>query len=152
MTLRAPCKFLSLAGVLCAMLAGCQDTPGEISRDSKPFDGIAEDVSIDVGGTEPFWALKITPFETGYEARYSAPELLEGATFPVSRFAGNNGLSFSGNWDGAPVTLALTPGDCSDHMSDRIFPYTATLQLDEVTLLGCAHTDSEPFREGEFTP
>ena len=133
-------------------LAGCNETPGEISRDSEPFDGIAETATIDVGGTEPFWALKISPDSGGYLAKYSSPELPEGETFAVSRFAGNNGLGFSGEWAGAPVILALTPGECSDGMSDRTYPYTATLQLDEVTLFGCAHTDAEPFTEGENIP
>ena len=134
------------------LLPGCSETPGEISRDSTPFDAVADDAVISVGGTEPFWALVVTPADDGYEARYSSPELPEGETFPVSRFAGNNGLGFSGEWAGAPVVLALTPGECSDQMSDRTYPYTATLQLDEVTLFGCGHTDQEPFTEGETVP
>jgi len=135
-----------------ALLAGCSETPGEISRDSQPFDGIDEAEVIDVGGTEPFWALTIIPYGDGYQAKYSTPELIDGETFSLTRFAGNNGLGFSGDWAGAPVTLALTPGECSDQMSDRTYPYTATLQLDEVTLFGCAHTDAQPFTEGETIP
>ncbi|MEP0392720.1 MAG: hypothetical protein ABJ205_11070 [Erythrobacter sp.] len=141
----AACAFALVA-------AGCTDTPGEISRDAAPFDGIAENAIIDVGGTEPFWALRISPEGDAYKAQYSAPELPEGETFSVIRFAGNNGLGFSGEWAGAPVNLTLTPGECSDGMSDRTYPYTATLQLDEVTLFGCAHTDMEPFSEGENRP
>lgn len=134
------------------VIAACNDTPGEISRDSKPFDSIAETATIDVGGTEPFWGLSIKPVLGGFEAKYASPELPDGAVFSVSRFAGNNGLGFSGDWNGAPVNLALTPGDCSDGMSDRLYPYTATLQLDEVTLFGCAYTSDEPFEEGEVAP
>lgn len=143
---------LCLLAFVPALLAGCSETPGGISRDSQPFEQIAEDAKISVGGTEPFWALAIYPTTNGYEARYSAPELPEGETFPVTRFAGNNGLGFSGKWAGAPVNVAITPGDCSDQMSDRTYPYTATVQLDEVTLFGCAHTDQEPFAEGETLP
>jgi len=152
MKLSAPFLYLPAMAAAALLTAGCNETPGEISRDSTPFDGIAEDAQITVGGTEPFWGLSITPAGSSYEARYSSPELPEGETFPVSRFAGNNGLGFSGEWAGAPVTLALTPGDCSDAMSDRIYPFTATLQLDEVTLFGCAHTDAQPFTEGENVP
>ena len=142
--------LLALLSVLA--ITGCNDTPGDISRDSKPFDGISPDATIEVGGTEPFWGLSITPDGDSYTARYSSPELPDGETFVVSRFAGNNGLGFSGEWAGAPVNLALTPGECSDGMSDRSYPYTATLQLDEVTLFGCAHTSDEPFEEGEVAP
>lgn len=130
-----------------ALLSGCSDPPGEISRDGQPFDGIAKDATITVGGTEPFWGLSISSDGDGYQGKYSSPELPEGETFPLKRFAGNNGLGFSGDWAGVPVNLALTPGECSDQMSERLYPYTATLQLDEVTLYGCAHTHREPYSE-----
>lgn len=152
MKMLASLNRISLLVLLPALLTGCSETPGEISRDSTPFDGIGEEAKISVGGTEPFWGLEITPTTNGYKARYSTPELPEGATFPVTRFAGNNGLGFSSEWAGAPVNVAITPGDCSDQMSERTYPYTATLQLDEVTLFGCAHTDQEPFTEGETIP
>jgi len=126
----------------------CSDIPGEISRDSAPFDGIDETALITAGGTEPFWSIAITPNENGYAAVYSTPELIDGVQFDASRFAGNNGLGFSGEVDGRTFNLALTPGDCSDGMSDRSFPYTATLLLGDVTLYGCAYTDIVPFSEG----
>ena len=144
------CAFVAIFSLMA--VAGCSEEPGDISRDSQPFDGIAETASIDVGGTEPFWGLSIAPSGNGFEATYSSPELPAGTSFPVTRFAGNNGLGFSGDWAGAPVNLALTPGECSDGISDRTYPYTATLQLDEVTLFGCAHTSDEPFIEGEVVP
>jgi uncharacterized membrane protein len=146
------CGCASLAIFSFLMVSGCSDDPGDISRDSEPFAGIAPTATIDVGGTEPFWGLTITPTGDTYEANYSSPELPGGTAFPMTRFAGNNGLGFSGSWAGAPVNLTLTPGDCSDGMSDRTYPYTATLQLDEVTLFGCAHTSDEPFVEGEVAP
>lgn len=139
-------------GIIAIGLAGCADTPGEISRDSKPFDGIDEAEVIDVGGTEPFWALTIIPDGDGYQAKYSTPDLIDGEVFSLTRFAGNNGLGFSGNWAEVEVTLALTPGDCSDGMSDRTYPYTATLLLGDETLYGCAHTDTQPFVGGEGAP
>lgn len=146
------CVYATLAIISLLAVSACSDDPGDISRDSEPFDGIAPTARIDVGGTEPFWGLTITSYEDSYQAKYSSPELPDGKAFPMARFAGNNGLGFSGSWAGAPVTLALTPGDCSDGMSDRTYPYTATLQLDEVTLFGCAHTSDEPFKEGEVAP
>lgn len=139
---------LTLCGL---MLAACTQQPGEISRDTKPFDGIAPTASITVGGTEPFWGLSVEPQGEGYEASYSSPENIEGTAFPVTRFAGNNGVGYSGEIDGQAVHLALTPGACSDGMSDRTYPYSATLALGERTLFGCAHTSDEPFT-GEEMP
>ena len=136
---------LLAAALLCCGIAACADTPGEISRDSEPFDGISEDAFISVGGTEPFWALNIKRAADGYEALYSTPDLPDGKAFLVKRFAGNNGLGFSGEMEGVPVNLTLTPGDCSDGMSEASYPYTATVLMGEETLFGCAHTSDQPY-------
>ncbi len=136
-----------IALLLLTALSACSDTPGDISRDSEPFDGIAASESISVLGTEPFWDVEITPADTGHVARYSTANAIGTAEFSVSRFAGNNGLGFSGEWQDRVFNLALTPGECSDGMSDRTYPYTATLLLGDVTLYGCAYTEREPFSE-----
>lgn len=126
------------------VVTACNELPGEISRDTTPFDGVAETASISALGTEPFWAIEIEPADGGHEAVFTTPEALEGEPFAVTRFAGNNGLGFSGELDGEPFQLALTPGECSDGMSDRTYPYTATVLRGETTLYGCAHTSDEP--------
>ena len=141
-----------LAPVAIALsLSACNDPPGEITRDSEPFAAIDESATISLLGTEPFWSLDISPGEDGYEARYSTPDNIEGSSFAVTRFAGNNGLGFSGELDGDPVQASVTPGECSDAMSDRNYPYVATLAIGEATLLGCAYTSDEPFT-GEENP
>ncbi|PKP63624.1 MAG: hypothetical protein CVT87_03330, partial [Alphaproteobacteria bacterium HGW-Alphaproteobacteria-9] len=75
----------------------------------------------------------------------------EGYDFAVERFAGNNGLGFSGTMEGAAVTITLTPGVCSDGMSDRTYPYVATIALGDETLRGCGYTDRQPFT-GDAAP
>ena len=130
-------------------LASCSQDPGQISRDTQPFDGIAETASIAALGTEPFWGIDIEPASEGYSARYTSPEDLDGTTFEVARFAGNNGVSFSGELSGEAVQIALTPGECSDAMSDRAYPYTATVAIGARTLLGCGYTSDEPFTGDE---
>lgn len=146
-------KALSLVAILGATLAACSATPGEISRDSEPFSAIASEASITALGNEPFWNLTVEPIADGesaaFTATYSTPENIEGSVFPVTRFAGNNGLGLSGELDGQAVSLALTPGDCDDTMSDRNYPYTATLALGDVTLFGCAFTSDQPFTGDE---
>ncbi|UAB77777.1 hypothetical protein INR77_13490 [Erythrobacter sp. SCSIO 43205] len=139
-------RFISLGAASFALIA-CTETPGDISRDAQPFDAIAADEAISVLGTEPFWNIGVTASGNGHSARYSTPERPDGTSFPVSRFAGNNGLGFSGELEGRAVVLTITPGTCSDQMSDRDYPYTATLLLGDSALQGCAFTSREPYSE-----
>lgn len=143
-------RTLSLIPLVASMV-GCADMPGEIARDSQAFDGIAPIASVSVLGTEPFWAIEIEPEGQGYTATYSSPEDLEGSAFDAARFAGNNGVGFSGELDGEAVQIALTPGDCSDGMSERTYPYVAMVSIGERDLRGCAHTSEQPFT-GDAAP
>jgi uncharacterized membrane protein len=140
----------SLRGIAIAVpaivLSACaQESDQAISRDSQPFDAVAEDATIDLIGTEPFWRITIA----NGEANYSDPQNIDGTAFPVDRFAGNNGLGFSGDMAGEPVQVTLTPGQCSDGMSDRTYPYTATVKLGDELLKGCGWTSKEPYSEPE---
>ncbi|MHA7819936.1 MAG: COG3650 family protein [Erythrobacter sp.] len=134
---------------LAAIVAGCSQDPGEITRDTELFNEIAPGASLSLLGTEPFWGIEIEPDGGGYTATYSSPENIEGTTFDAVRFAGNNGLGFSGELDGQGVQIALTPGECSDAMSDRTYPYFAVVQIGGTDLLGCAYTSDQPFTGDE---
>ncbi|MEL7198433.1 MAG: hypothetical protein AAGL10_08975 [Pseudomonadota bacterium] len=133
-------RVIPATAVLC--LSACAQSD-DISRDAEPFGGIAESEVITAMGTEPFWSVKIT----GDKATFSNPENSQGEPFAVSRFAGNNGLGFSGELDGQSFTLTVTLGDCSDGMSDRTFPYTATLSWGGETVFGCAYTDIQSYTQ-----
>ena len=132
---------LALAAI--ATLAACSggsdgapDAPATTN-----FAGIAEAENVHYTGTEPFWG----GVAGGGMATYSTPENPDGTEFAVTRFAGNNGLGFSGTLDGAGFDLTITPGKCSDGMSDRTYPYTATLLVGGEQRQGCAWTESQPF-------
>ncbi|MGY6551370.1 MAG: COG3650 family protein [Erythrobacter sp.] len=142
-------KRSPLAAVLAAsaMLAACSQGDDAIITDPEPFDGIGADEIITLAGTEPFWGIRIE----NEVATYSTPDDSEGQVFEVSRFAGNNGLGFSGTLDGAQVDITVTPGECSDMMSDRTYPFTATVAIDQQILTGCAFTDQQSFT-GEMMP
>ena len=112
--------------------------PGD-SDDTQPYAGIAEDAELRLTGTEPFWGATITDGKL----TWSTPENIDGVTVPVERFAGRGGLSFSGEIEGSSLDVAVTPGDCSDGMSDRTYPFTATVQIGSTQYNGCA------WREGE---
>ena len=52
---------------------------------------------------------------------------------------------FSGLRNGEALDLTVTPGACSDGMSDRSYPLTATLRFGPEQREGCAWTDRQPF-------
>lgn len=127
-----PLPFVAVA------LAACQSEPRQTGE---AFDAIGENETIRLAGTEPFWGGEIS----GGQARYTSPDNLEGSVFPVERFAGFNGLGFSGVMQGTSFDLTITEAECSDGMSDRVYPYTATLLLGGEQRRGCAWTDDRLF-------
>ena len=134
-----PRRHLSLAALL---LAGCTASNDAIDPGGKTFDAVAPEEVVTLTGTEPFWNLRIA----GTAATWTTPENQpDGTRFAVTRFAGNNGLGFSGTLDGKALTATLTPGDCNDGMSDRRFPFVATIALGGETLQGCGYTDRQKF-------
>jgi uncharacterized membrane protein len=114
--------------------------PGD-TNDTAAYSGIGAAETIHFTGTEPFWGGE----SAGGTLIYSTPEDIEGTTIAVERFAGRGGLSLAGQLDGAPFDMAITPGDCSDGMSDRTYPFTVTLQVRGEQRQGCAWTDAQSF-------
>lgn len=137
----------TIAALAAGLIAACSPQSGDAiaTDDAAPFDGIGPEEAIKLSGTEPFWAISIEQDV----AAYTTPENLEGSVFEVARFAGNNGLGFTGKLDGADVTITVTPGECSDGMSDRTYPFTATVKLGEENLTGCGYTDVQGFTGDE---
>ena len=124
------------------LLAACQSGEDGTGAGRAPtYSGIGEDERVYLTGTEPFWGGEIADAE----GLYTTPENQDGTRFDIERFAGNNGLSFTGNIDGQSFDLMVTPGDCSDGMSDRTYPFVATLNLDGEQREGCAWTDKQGF-------
>jgi uncharacterized membrane protein len=140
-------KAVALIAAAALTQAGCAPPEDGIDPKGRTFDGIVPAEIITLSGTEPFWAIQIT----GEKASYSNPEHPEGFAFTVTRFAGNNGLGFTGTLFAEPITITLTPGQCSDGMSDRAFPYVATVALGAETLRGCGYTDKQPYM-GDSAP
>ena len=128
------------------ILASCS-SGGEKPGDVPAFDGIAETEIITALGNEPFWNAKID----GDTLTYSTPENIDGTAIAISRFAGNGGLGLSGTLSGEALLLAITPGECSDTMSDRTYPFTATLTIGDNQRNGCAYTNQQPYT-GEEMP
>ncbi len=140
---RAP---LALAFLAAFALTGCGAEKGDVpgDRDNRhPFGEIKPGETVRFTGTEPFWGGEVT----GQSLVWKTPETPEGQVVSVARFAGRGGLSFSGTLSGQEMLLLVTPGACSDGMSDRHYPYVATVRLGEAEYRGCAWTDAQSYRE-----
>lgn len=130
------------------LLAACNSSGG--ARDATaPVDGSKAATYAGIGagdtlrftGTEPFWGGGVT----GETLTYQTPERPEGTAIRVRRFAGNNGLNFSGKLGESPFDMAVTNAACSDGMSDRSYPFTVTLQIGGEMRNGCAWTEARKF-------
>ncbi|MGN3975308.1 COG3650 family protein [Tsuneonella sp. SYSU-LHT278] len=152
-----PRPTLHAAAVSVLALSACSSQPepgsmpGDLGDDS-PFAAISEGDTVRFTGTEPFWGGQVA----GTALTYSTPEIPDGTDITVVRFAGRGGVSWSGMYEGSRLVLAVTPGDCSDGMSDRTYPYTATLEVNGEQRSGCAWTERQSFTEpdppGETMP
>ena len=136
---RAGPLSVALLLVACHQGRGSSDLPGD-PDDHRPFARIAESDTVRVTGTEPFWGGEVA---SGIFT-YVTPERADGVAIPVERFAGRAGVSFTGELDGSAVALMITDGQCSDGMSDRRYPFTATLKVGNAQREGCASTTSDP--------
>jgi uncharacterized membrane protein len=143
-----PGRFL-FALLVMGAAAACQPAeqahetrdPGIVESSGPAFDAIGADETVSFTGTEPFWGGEVAKGQLVYRT----PENPGGEAIAVRRFAGNNGLGISGALAGRPFDLTITPGACSDGMSDRSYPYIATLQLGAEQRSGCAWTARQPF-------
>lgn len=134
---------LLLALAACHPHATDEGVPGD-SQDHQPYAGVGEGETLRFTGTEPFWGGQVV----GETLVYTTPEKSEGQTLTVSRFNGRGGLSYSGALeDGTPFSMVVTPGGCSDGMSERSYPFVVTLRLGEQTRNGCAWSDVHPLKE-----
>ena len=141
---------LALALGAAAALTTCQQGSGPANvpgnaQDNHPYDGIGDGEVLHFTGTEPFWGGQAK----GSVLIYTTPENPDGETITVARFAGRNGISLTGKLDGQAFGMAVTPGECSDGMSDRTYPFTVTLRIgpqgEGELRSGCAWTDKHRF-------
>lgn len=84
-------------------------------------------------GTEPFWSARVD----GDTLVFSTPENPDGTTMRGRRVPSLTGFVFIGRDGDRDFNLGLTPGECSDGMSDNRYGYTATFVLGGTTYKGC---------------
>ncbi len=105
--------------------------PGD-STSNEPFSAIAASEVLRFVGTEPFWGGELK----ADTLTFTSPGNPQGVDIAVKRFGGRNGMGLSGTFDGQAVDMTITPGACSDGMSDRQFPFTVMLKLGGETRQG----------------
>jgi uncharacterized membrane protein len=136
--------FLALSGCHVSRGENNGGVPGD-SQSSQTFQGISATETLHFVGTEPFWGGDVR----GTVLRYNTPEISAGTQVDVRRFAGRNGLGLSGKLGDKAFDMTVTPGSCSDGMSDRRFPFLVTLKLGEEVRSGCGWTDTQRYTEGK---
>lgn len=80
-------------------------------------------------GTEPGWALTIDGAAMTYEGDYGSVKISE----PTP----TNFRSLPGSYAGTRLKLTITPGPCSDGMSDLVYRQTVRLVADGKAVNGC---------------
>ncbi|MGJ0238938.1 COG3650 family protein [Novosphingobium fluoreni] len=144
--------LVSALGLALIAVSGCGPRRGEDNGgvpgdtdSSKPFSAISPRETLHFGGTEPFWNGTVI----GETLTYATPAQPDGTRITVKRFGGRNGLGLSGTLEGKSFDMTVTPGTCSDGMSDGSFPFSVLLKLGEETRQGCGWTDSRRFTEAK---
>jgi uncharacterized membrane protein len=102
---------------------------------SSVFGGLDLSQPFTVRGNEPFWNIAVTPALLDYNgvdrpqetAANPGPQITTAvATYTVTTSEAN------------PLVVVLTPGPCSDGMSETVYPLNATVIRPGEVLTGCA--------------
>lgn len=133
---------ISLALLLSAGLAACGQSMGASETAAPPADapvaaGPDYAGDFDVIGTEPFWSVKIRSASVVL-TRPDAAQVSNAN--PGVRIDGEQGVwdSNGQSEDAGRLVVRLTPGVCTDGMSDRVYRFYAEVWIDRETLKGCA--------------
>ena len=135
---------LSVSLVLAAaVFAGgaCSEGAAPVPAASRPAPSAAELGGVNLGepfrilGTEPFWSLEIMAEAMTWTRPDGAPKR---AINPGPVVQGTIAIYRTETEDGHPLVVTLTATECSDGMSDRLYPLTARVEIADQSLNGCA--------------
>ncbi len=117
-------KSLRIAAALALLagLAGCQAAPPP-----PPASSIGVYRAL---GTEPFWALTITPREMVFEEPNGPTRVIEATPRPIIGVAGEI-------YQTPRIKVNIVHARCSDGMSDRVYPDKVQLGVDGASYQGC---------------
>ena len=131
---------LPLLALSLLALAACSQGTTEAApppADAPPvvLAGVDLDQPLRAVGTEPFWGVDITPLGLTYSG-LDRPE--QRAANPGPVIQGTTAVYATAIEGGTTLVVTLIATECSDGMSDRVYPLTARVELGEETLNGCA--------------
>lgn len=131
----APLLLLAACDQLTPAPAPAPDPAPPPPATTTVFGGLDLSQPFTVRGNEPFWAIAVTSATLDYNgvdrpqetAANPGPQVTTAvATFTVTTSLSN------------PLVVILTPGPCSDGMSETVYPLNATVIRPGETLTGCA--------------
>jgi len=134
--MRLPLLALVLLGLAACSNSG-ETPPAEAPAPAAPavLGGVDLGQPVRAIGTEPFWGVEITSQSLIYTA-VDHPALT--ATNPGPTVQGTTAVYAAAGADGTALVVTLIATECSDGMSDRVYPLTARVELGSQTLNGCA--------------
>lgn len=117
--------------------ASAQSIPTDASAAKGGRAAGEEDVPVGIWrafGTEPFWNVNAE----GGRLVFTTPEDQAGKVLQGRRIPSLIGTVMTGTDGDKAFQLGITPGQCSDGMSDNEYPYKATFSYGEASYTGCA--------------
>lgn len=114
---------------------GPPEAPAPTEPASPTLAGVDLTQPLRLTGTEPFWGVDVTPQALVYSG-VDRPE--QRAVNPGPTLVGTVASWETKTDQGADLKILLTAAECSDGMSDRIYPLTARVEVAGETLKGCA--------------
>lgn len=123
--------------------------PPEDAVPAPVLSGVDLSSPVRIVGNEPFWSVELT----GTEMVYTTPEPPERrAPQPHPVIQGTTATYETETADGTALKVTLVATECSDGMSDRIYPLTAMVKLGDLDLTGCAASVAAVMTSGESGP
>ena len=105
--------------------------PATAANDAAPMPNPSEQaLPYRAVGTEPGWALTIADGRIDYVGDYGETKINQPATSPIRNGATNT-------YRTARLEVAITPGRCSDGMSDLIYRDSVSVRADNQRVSGC---------------
>ncbi|GAA0870165.1 hypothetical protein GCM10009116_20010 [Brevundimonas basaltis] len=150
--MRAYTPFALTAVLAAFALAACSppaeapERPGPAPGPAPVLAGVDLTQPLRALGTEPFWAVEMTGSELVYSG-VDRPEQRAPQGQPTMQ--GTMAVWEATTGAGNALKVTLTATDCSDGMSDRIYPLTAMVETGGELLMGCAAAVSAIESAGE---
>ena len=143
-------RLTLLCAVSAAALTACSQPAAEKApaapAEARTLAKVDLDQPLRALGTEPFWAVEITPAGLTYSG-VDRPE--QKAANPGPALQGTVAVWTTETEAKAPLVVTLTATDCSDGMSDRTYPLTAKVEIGGESLTGCAAASAAIEKAGE---